>query len=125
MKIIVETIPHHKQRYPTVGDWEWQGDNLFIRVSELGDWRYEMLVAFHEIAESLICKQRGIPESVVNEFDIEYERNRPEGDLSEPGDDVCAPYYHEHQFSTCVERLLCRELGVDWKQYDQAIGELE
>src|SRR5271166_1612720 len=110
MKITIEVIPNEKQRYPTVGDWQWDGDNLTISVSSMDNWRYEMLVAFHELAECLICKHRGITQSSVDEFDMQYEKVREDGDESEPGDDPAAPYYSEHQFATCVERLLSREL---------------
>jgi len=124
MKVVIETIPHDQQRYPTVGDWTWEGDTLKIFISEMGDWRYEMLVAFHELAECLICKQRGITQGSVDTFDIAYEVKRQDGDDSEPGDDPSAPYYQEHQFATCVERLLALQLGVDWKTYDAAIGDM-
>jgi len=28
MKVIIETVPHQKQLYETVGDWQWDGDTL-------------------------------------------------------------------------------------------------
>ncbi len=125
MRIIINTIPHDQQRYPTVGDWEWDGDKLTILVSDMRNWRYEMLVAFHEIAEALICKHRGISEESVTEFDMQYEKSRKLDDNdSEPGDSLNAPYYQEHQFATCVERLLARELGVDWNTYDGVVSGL-
>ena len=49
MKVTIEVIPNENQRYPTVGDWQWDGDNLTISVSAIGDWRYEMLVAFSRV----------------------------------------------------------------------------
>jgi hypothetical protein len=127
MRIIIETIPHEQHRYPTVGDWRlgaWDGDSLHIYVSEMGDWRHEVLVAFHEFAEATLCKHRGIPEKAVDEFDIAYELERAEGDESEPGDDPAAPYYWEHQFSTCLERLLAGQLDVDWTTYNAAVESL-
>jgi hypothetical protein len=124
MRVTIEVIPNEKQRYPTVGDWQWDGDHLTISVSEMDNWRYEMLVAFHELAECLICKHRGVDQAVVDAFDIKYEDSRPADDVSEPGDDPTAPYYREHQFATCVERLLSRELDVSWKQYDETVVNL-
>ena len=124
MKVTIEVIPNENQRYPTVGDWQWDGDNLTISVSAIGDWRYEMLVAFHELAECLICNHRGISQESVDEFDKRYEAARLEGDVSEPGDSIAAPYYREHQFATCVERLLALELGVEWNKYDEVVSGL-
>ena len=69
MKVTIEVIPNNQQRYSTCGDWQWDGDNLTISVSKMGDWRYEMLVAFHELAECLICRHRGIQQEQVDDFD--------------------------------------------------------
>jgi hypothetical protein len=33
MRIVIETIDHSKQRYPTVGDWQVKPDGLHITVS--------------------------------------------------------------------------------------------
>ena len=124
MKVTIEVIPNEKQRYATVGDWQWNGDDLTISVSEMGDWRYEMLVAFHELAEVLLCKHRGIQQSLVDAFDMLYEKERPEGDTSEPGDDPSAPYHREHQFATCIERLLALQLDVNWETYNTVVETL-
>ena len=126
MKVTIEVISNEQQRYPTVGDWQWDSDreHLTISVSSMGNWRYEMLVAFHELAECLICRHRGIDQSLVDAFDKLYERERTDGDVSEPGDDPMAPYYKEHQFATCVERLLALQLDVDWKQYNNTVESL-
>ena len=124
MKVTIEVIPNEQQRYPTVGDWQWDGDNLTISISSMDNWRYEMLVAFHELAECLICKHRAINQSLVDSFDMLYEKEREPDDVSEPGDDPMAPYYKEHQFATCVERLLALQLDVNWNQYNNTVESL-
>lgn len=125
MNILIKTIPHEMQRYETVGDWVFDGEgNITIFVSDMGDWKKEMLVAFHELAEVLLCKKRGITQELVDDFDMKFEQNRKFGDLSEPGDSQEAPYRREHFFATNVERLLAAELGVNWSLYDQTINEL-
>lgn len=122
MNIVITTIPHDKQRYPTVGDWEFFGDEqLVIRISEMGNWKYEVLVALHEMIEVLLCKDRNIKQEDVDKFDIFYEHNRPEGDVSEPGDSPQAPYRKEHFFATNIERLMAAELNVDWGEYDKTV----
>ncbi len=113
MKIIIETIPQKNQRYLTVGDyWDETDGTKRIAISEMGDWRYAVLVAVHELIESAICETRGISEPDIAAFDVEH----PE--LGDPGRDERAPYHREHMFADCVERLLARELGVNWEQYD-------
>lgn len=129
MNIRSIVIKHGQQRYDTVGDWWFENDkqNLEIRVSDLGDWRYNILVSIHEQVEALLCLQRNIREEDVTKFDIIYEARRREGDLefqTEPGDHKYAPYRKEHFFATSVERLLAAELGVLWEEYDAAVEAL-
>lgn len=125
MKITIETIPNDQQRYPTAGDWYYdeKGD-LHIRVSMLGDWRMESLVAIHELVEVLLCKHRGITQEQVDRFDIEFEKNRGDEDNREPGDEPNAPYQREHCLATSVERLLCAEFDLKWDDYAAAIENL-
>lgn len=122
MKITIETIPHNGQRYPTVGDWFYdEVGNLTIKVSDLGDWRYNALVGLHELVEVLKCKRDGVTQESVDAFDIEYEKNRPEGDVSEPGDSPNAPYRQQHCLATGIERIMAEELGVVWEECDTAV----
>ena len=119
MKVTIETIPHADQRYPTAGDWFFEGSgDLVIRVSDMGNWKYEALVAFHELAEVLLCKSRGVVTAQADAFDMAF---TGEG---EPGDDPSCPYRREHFFATNVERLLADQIGVDWQEYDSAIEAL-
>lgn len=124
MKIHIETIPHATHRYPTVGDWFDKDGVLHIKVSEELPSKEAFLVALHELVEVALCKDRSITEAAVDAFDIKYEKNRPEGDNSEPGDHPDAPYRKEHFFATNVERLVAAELGVDWAEYENHIGSL-
>ena len=124
MKIIIKIIPHSEQRYPTVGDWQWQGEDLHIKVSELGHWKFNVLVGFHEMIEALLCKDHGVSEQDVDQFDIFFESQRVEGNVSEPGDDMAAPYWHEHQMATGFERLMAASLGVNWPVYEEKVASL-
>lgn len=117
------------QRYETIGDWLFDGNgDLQIRVSDMGNWKYECLVALHEAIEALLCKDRGIEEEAVSKFDIDFEVMRkiePKliGDM-EPGDMPTAPYYSEHQFATSIEKMIAKELKVDWEHYNKTVNEL-
>jgi hypothetical protein len=126
MRMHIETIPHESQRYPTVGDY-WLDENGVeqIRISEMMDWRYEVLVAVHEIIEMALTRHRGIAEEGITDFDIRFEQNKSQALVAgEPGDNINAPYRKEHFFATNVERLLAAELGVDWFEYDRYVDAL-
>ena len=121
-KITIEFIEHETHRYPTVGDWFYNEDgSLTIRVSKLGDWKRECLVAVHELVEVLICRSNGVSQESVDQFDKDFEAARDSDNEDEPGDEPSAPYVHEHCIATGVERILAAELGVSWKLYEQEL----
>lgn len=125
LRIDIQTIPHHDQRYETVGDWFYDPDGtLHLRVSEMDNWRYEFLVALHELVECALCRHMGITQSEVDEFDRGFEASRDEDCVDEPGDDPAAPYRVQHCVATGVERIVAALLGVDWKSYDEAVNAL-
>lgn len=128
MKIVIESIPHECQRYETVGDWFVDPDGtIYIKVSDMENDDYAILVALHELHEFWLCRKRGITEESVTEFDIKFERDRANGlhgEDEEPGDDQEAPYKREHFFATNLERAFALEMGVDWKDYDDAVMSL-
>jgi hypothetical protein len=136
LNINVRTIPHDQQRYPTVGDWwyDFETNTWEIRVSDMGDWRYEALVAIHEEHEVLafyykVCNKLTIEEMValVDNFDIQFEKERAAGKHTpedEPGDDPNCPVVKEHFFATNLERLFAIALGVDWNEYSKAVEAL-
>jgi hypothetical protein len=127
VNILIKVIPHAQQRYDTVGDWIFQGDTLFITISDMGDDRYNQLVGYHEYIEAILCKAAGIKEEDVTAFDIKFEEWRASGNVGafdEPGNHNASPYYQQHQIATQYEMLLARELGVDWDAYDEAVNSL-
>src|SRR5712672_1211436 len=125
MKIIIETIPHNQHRYPTVGDWYYDAEGtLIIRVSKLSDWRREFLVALHEVVEAQLCLNDGVTQAAVDEFDMEYEKNRASDDNSEPGMNPKAPYHRQHRIADVMERSFSIDLGVDWVDYEKELEAL-
>jgi hypothetical protein len=128
LNIRIRTIPHHYQQYETVGNY-WRDldaghEVLEIRVSRMRDRRHEFLVALHELIEAFLCDWRRIPFGAITRFDIEYENARRRGDSSEPGACQRAPYRKEHHFAENIEKLVARELEVDWPQYNRAVERL-
>lgn len=126
-KISIEVIPHNDQRYETCGDWIYGSEGLKIRISETNP-KYEFLVAVHELIEALLCNFKDIKEQDVTDFDMDFERMRDHsprivGD-DEPGDNENAPYHHEHQMASRVERWIGDSIGIDWNEYEKIINNL-
>lgn len=122
-KVIIDVIPHRKQRYDTCGDYFKTKGTLNIRVSKLcAD--HEFLIAIHEFIEAYLTEKKGVSIESIDKFDISYENNRKEGDTSEPGDSPEAPYFNEHQLATNIEKQLAKYLGVNWQKYNEHINNL-
>lgn len=124
MEIHIKTIPHNNQRYETCGDWIFDGDKLFISVSDTGNDNYSFMVALHEMVEAWLCKDRGIDGYKITDFDCAFENIRQEGNTDEVGDDPEAPYQNEHLFATGIEKMMCSALGIKWAKYDNTINSL-
>jgi glucosamine 6-phosphate synthetase-like amidotransferase/phosphosugar isomerase protein len=121
----IKTIPHLRHRYPTVGDYYEEYGVRKIFVSDMKNEKYEFLVSIHEQIEEILTRLRGIKEEAIKEFDERYEANRPQGDKSEPGSSVHAPYIREHLFATFIEQAIAIELGVNWEDYETTIYNLD
>jgi hypothetical protein len=122
LRIVIETIDHSKQRYPTVGDWRFEKDGtLRVTVSKMSRRDVEVGIAVHELVEAVLCAHAGITQDMVDRFDLGYEAKRRPGDNSEPGDSKSAPYHKQHLFAERVERMVIHELGADWLRYAREI----
>lgn len=133
MRIVIEVVPVDQQRKfrgkPIMGDWFFSEDlsELTIRMLDFGDWRYNYLYARHEMDEAMLCKNDGITTKVVDEW-----CDKPEGS-PELGDDNPdsvsgygeAPYQRQHSDALVSEWILARFLGVDWKEYGEAVEEVK
>ena len=124
MKVVIKTIPHEQQRYPTCGDYFYEDGALVIQVSDLGDELKESLIVIHELVELMIVKKRGLPMDQIDAFDEAFEKARVKGNTDEPGDDPACPYRREHCIATGVERMLAGIFNIDWKSYEQQIDSL-
>ena len=124
MRIVIESIPHDQQRYPTVGDWQFEEDGtLRVYVSHTTP-DFDFLVGIHEAVEAWLCRKQGITDDDVTAFDEAYEAARKDGDTSEPGDQPDAPYRREHRFASSVERRRALEMHIDWIEYERRLTAL-
>jgi hypothetical protein len=123
-RIVIEFIDHKSQRYNTVGDYFQSAllGETIIRVSNLGDERYEALVAIHELIEMVLCRHAGITDEQIDKFDMNWKDF--EDRFGEPGNDPKAPYFEQHQTAIRIERELAEQLEVDWDIYEDKIDSL-
>ena len=107
-----------------VGDYVCTGypDWWEIEVTDSKNRKYNKLLLIHELIECMLTEERGIAEHEIDKFDREFEKTNVLG--LEPGDSSDAPYQREHQFAEKIEKLLCEEFGIDWKDYCTAIEDL-
>jgi len=123
-KINISAIPHKSQRYETVGDYFFNGNEQEFLISRMSNPDYEFLVLMHELTEWYLTQKRGIKEKDITAFDLLFEAMRVKGNVDEPGFAKNCPYKNEHAFATKIEKLLAKELGVDWKTYDDTVVNL-
>ena len=116
-QIVIDFIPHRQQRYPTCGDWFYEGDVLHIKVSATADERHQRLVAAHELVEALLCNAADVSQEAVDAFDMGTF-------LRDPGNSPDAPYHMQHELATVIERSLALATNVDWSEYEAALDAL-
>lgn len=112
MKIVIETIAADQMRYESLGDWFYEGDTLHIRSVDTGKPNEDFLVAFHELAEAWLCRDKGISQGAVDGFDLAYAASDSDQD-AEPGDHGAAPYRVQHRQAMMIEHLMALFLGLD------------
>lgn len=123
--ITIKTIQHKHQRYPTCGDyWIDLEGNRQIRVSNMNNEKYELLVALHELVEWFLTEKKGISEFEIAKFDRSFEKNRKRGNVDEPGDDENSPYRQQHLAAEGIEKIVASMLDVHWKTYEEAVNRL-
>ena|ERR1035437_1136845 len=127
-RITIDIIPHNMQDYDTVGNYKIYEDIIAITVSDMGNWMFNVLVAFHELIEVILIIKAGIKNSDITAFDAKFEADRIKGlhgPTEEPGNDLKAPYRSQHVFATMIERLLAKAFKVKWEKYDKAVWSFE
>jgi hypothetical protein len=124
LKIRIETIPHNEQRYDTVGDYWGNKSRKEVRVSRLSNSTYEFLIAMHELVEAHLTEERGIRERNILKFDMNKLEQSGDKFQYDPGHDPKAPYHKEHMFAEKIEKMLAKEFGVGWKEYQAELDRL-
>ncbi len=126
MKLIVNSIPHSSQKYPTIGNYFDENGIEYIEVSEM-DQRSTRLVVIHELIEKWLTENDGITEKEITDFDLMFEderENGKHGEYDEPGDDIRAPYRKQHRIATLIEKSICLEFNMTWEQHENNCNKL-
>ena len=123
-KITIEFIPHSEQRLPGCigGDWYFDpGGNLVVKVSDMNDWRYNFLVARHEMDEAILCKNAGITTEMVDADELNA---KPTDDPDSFSGYPNSCYQNQHNDALAAEWVMSRLLGVIWEEYSKAFSSL-
>lgn len=119
--VTIRICPAQDMRYRTVGDWFWTSENsglLIIKVADTGNWKYNILVAVHELIEVILCEIAGVSEKQVDRFDLAHQ------DDEDPGTHPRAPYRIQHLTAMGVEMILAACMGVNWRLYEDALDRI-
>lgn len=120
LNIVFKSVPRQQMRYPSAGDYFEKDGVVHIVCVETRNWKYDALLLVHELVEYLLVKAAGVPIKAIDDFDINFEREREMGIHAlhdEPGDSLESPYHSQHAFATGVERMLAVVLRVHWADY--------
>jgi hypothetical protein len=111
-QINIKVIPYKEQRYPTLGDYWLDGDNIEARISqddskgEPLDQRFIAGILLHEMTELFIVLHRGIKIEDIDRYDMVYKG-------SEPGNNPQAPYHSAHIVALETEELFYSEVEYE------------
>ncbi len=116
--MIIRVLPKNKMRYKTSGDYyrTKKGELVFDIVKQKNEFMLKMQL-LHELIEQILCQENRISNEDIDKFDMNYK----DKGYDEPGDDPESIYHRQHVFAKNIERLICNELGIDFKTYFDAI----
>ena len=121
-----KVIPSTWFDYNSAGNYAVDLDgNIILFVAKMENELYEDLVKVHEIIEVILILKRGIKISDIDKFDMVDVFELDQKNSDDPGVSKLAPYHKEHMFATKIEKLLCKELELDWETYDQSFDKLK
>jgi hypothetical protein len=110
--IHVAVVPQSEIRNNGVGDYfaTSQYGDVHIYVADSLSPNEQVAVSVHEIIELLILEAAGIPISLVDQYDSDFEMTHGKTD-EEPGDQPDCPYRFAHVAATAVEDAVLAALG--------------
>lgn len=98
-----------------------------IRVADMDNEDYALLVQIHELIEEHLTRRRGLTEPEIQAYDEQFEREQNDGlhpENAESGFSKDCPYLREHTIATGIEMQLAGIMGLDWQAYEDAVNNL-
>ena len=120
MKIRVNIVEPETQRYETSGDYFYNRKGyLIFRISKQKTRFLEKMQLIHELIEQTLCEYSAILHERIDEFDMNYDMKN--STYQEPGDDPNAPYHKQHVLAKDVEKMICKQLNLNFDEYFNSI----
>lgn len=127
VKTIIESIPIKRQRFKTLGDYFFKKGVRYFRITKTKNNLFDDVIFIHEFVEEVITRNKGIKEKIIMKHDLWFEGEVAKGNFSddaEPGEHENSPYKREHLLAEKIERMILKELNIDWKCYSDYLNKL-
>lgn len=121
----ITTVNHNKKRYNTVSDYFIGAEGeINLKISKFSDAKMEMIIAVAELAKILLCCNSEIDAEAIEDFGYAFDDSRKLMDATNPFNDIDAPNYKQQIIANKLIRIMCKELDIDWNDYQKEISNL-
>lgn len=124
---VIKSVSLKDARYITLGDYFFENGIRNFWITRTNDDLMDDLILLHEFVEEVLTRHRGIREEDILKFDLWVEEEVKAGrypDDAEPGEHEKSIYKKEHLFAEKIERMVAKELNIDWKEYSKKLNEI-
>lgn len=124
---VIKSVDIENARYPTLGDYFFENSIRYFQITNTGEDLLDDLIFLHEFIEEIITRHRGIKEEDILKHDLWVEEEVKAGrypDDAEPGEHEKSPYRREHLFAEKIEKMVAKELKINWDEYSEHINKL-
>jgi len=112
MKIAVNIKKKEEMPYNTYDDYYIKDDTLVFDIVGSQNDVYTRIMLVHALVEQILSEAKGISSEAITAFDLSH------NDCREPGEHPDSPYKMAHLIAKGIEMLLCANLGIDWREYE-------
>ena len=116
MRIAVK-ITNGPIRFEQLDDYQKFGQDIDFTVRDTGNDLYTKLILIHALIEQAMTEHQGVSGEEIDRWDEYHPASM------EPGDEEGCPYGVAHKLATSVERQIIDALGLNWVEYENAIGD--
>lgn len=116
----IKSVDIDSQRYFTYGDYFIKDGIRYFKITNTGIDVLDDLILIHELVEEVLTRNKGIKEEDILKHDLWVEEQVAEGkypDDAEPGEHEKSPYKKEHLLAEKIEKMIAKDLNIDWGEY--------